>query len=66
MSYLSNKNINLPTYLAELQNLNLITPTFFGDSPLKITNLGEKLINSIEFENRFDDLSNEIILKNKN
>jgi len=65
-SYLSTKNINLPTYLAELQNLNLITPTFYGDAPLKITNLGEKLINSIEFENRFDDLSNEIILKNKN
>lgn len=66
MSYLSNKNINLPTYLAELQKSKSHYSYIFGDSPLKITNLGEKLINSIEFENRFDDLSNEIILKNKN
>ncbi|MEQ1320245.1 MULTISPECIES: hypothetical protein [Acinetobacter] len=61
---LQDQNPLLPTYIEELKNLNLITPTFWGDSPLKITNLGKKLIKSIEFNNIFDLPHNHCISKN--
>lgn len=54
----------LPTYIEELKNLNLITPTFWGDSPLKITSLGQKLIKSIGFTNVFELPHNNCISQN--
>jgi hypothetical protein len=62
---LQKENPLLPTCIEELKNLNLITPTFWGDSPLKITNLGEKFIKSIEFKNIFELPHNNCISKNK-
>lgn len=61
---LQNENPLLPTYMEELKNLNLIAPTFWGDSPLIITNLGEKFIHSIEFKDIFDLPHNNCISKN--
>ncbi|CAI3117517.1 hypothetical protein MWMV8_MWMV8_03082 [Acinetobacter calcoaceticus] len=61
---LQKENPLLPTYVEELKTLNLINPTFWGDSPLKITNLGEKFINSIEFKIIFNLRDNNCISKN--
>lgn len=58
------ENPLLPTCMEELKNLNLIAPTFWGDSPLIITNLGKKFIKSIEFKDIFDLPHNDCISKN--
>ena len=61
---LQKENPLLPTCIEELKNLNLITPTFWGDSPLVITDLGRKFIKSIEFKDIFEFSHNDCISKN--
>lgn len=61
---LQKENLLLPTCIEELKNLNLIAPTFWGDSPLIITNLGGKFIKSIEFKDIFELSHNDCISKN--
>lgn len=61
---LQKENPLLLTCIEELKSLNLITPTFWGDSPLLITDLGEKFINSIEFKDIFEFTHNECISRN--
>lgn len=61
---LQKENPLLPTYLEELKNLNLISPTFWGDSPLIISDFGKKFINSIEFKDIFELPDNNCISKN--
>lgn len=61
---LQKENPLLPTCIEELKNLNLIAPAFWGDSPLIITNLGKKFINSIEFKDIFEFPYNDCISRN--
>lgn len=61
---LQKENPLLPTCIEELKNLNLMATAFWGDSPLIITNLGEKFMNSIEFKDIFELPCNNCISKN--
>ncbi|MCH4242990.1 hypothetical protein [Acinetobacter gerneri] len=61
---LQKENILLPTCIKELQNLNLIFPTFWGDAPLVITDLGRVFIKSIDFNDIFDFSHNNCISRN--
>jgi hypothetical protein len=61
---LQKENPLLPTCIEELKNLNLMATAFWGDSPLIITNLGKKFMNSIEFKDIFELPCNNCISKN--
>lgn len=61
---LAKENPLIPTYVQELKSLNLLTSTFWGDDPVKVTNLGEKFIESIDFYSNFDIFQNNCISKN--
>lgn len=61
---LQKENPLLLTCIEELKNLNLITPTFWGDSPIVISDLGRKFINSIEFKDIFEFTDNYCISRN--
>ncbi|MBJ8424385.1 hypothetical protein I6M74_21160 [Acinetobacter bereziniae] len=61
---LQKENPIIPTCLEELRNLNLLTSIFWGDDPIKITNLGRKFIESIDFKNIFELSYNDCISKN--
>ncbi|MEB6481051.1 hypothetical protein [Acinetobacter vivianii] len=61
---LQKENPLLLTCIEELKNLNLITPTFWGDSPLVISDLGAKFIKSIEFKSIFEFTPNDCISRN--
>lgn len=58
---LQKENPLLPTCIEELKSLNLINPTFWGDSPLVITDLGKRFIKSIEFKAIFEFTHNDCI-----
>ncbi len=52
---LSKDETIIASTVTELRNCHLLTPYYWGDSPIRITDFGKKIIETLDFPNVVDD-----------